>query len=136
VCAGGDRGAVEDNAAVEILGVTRPIPDPLLAPDPGVAILNAIKEMRITRLHARTPRLSSASSRRHRAALTSISVSGKGTRARGKFTPLVERRFHLKNILTARVRQELTFSNRIRSFGEQRDADGSLHLKMTDTIVL
>lgn len=39
VCAGDDRGAVEDSAVVEILGVTRPIPDPRLAPDPGVAIL-------------------------------------------------------------------------------------------------
>lgn len=39
VCADGGRGAVEDSAAVEILGVTRPIPGPLLAPDPGVAIL-------------------------------------------------------------------------------------------------
>lgn len=38
-CAGGDREVVEDSAVVEILGVTRPIPGPLLAPDPGVAIL-------------------------------------------------------------------------------------------------
>jgi len=39
VCAGDDREAVEDSAVVEILGVTHPIPGPLLAPDPGVAIL-------------------------------------------------------------------------------------------------
>jgi len=39
VCVDDDREAVEDSAVVEILEVTRPIPDPLLAPDPGVAIL-------------------------------------------------------------------------------------------------
>lgn len=39
VCADGGRGEVEDNAVVEILEVTRPIPGPLLAQDPGVAIL-------------------------------------------------------------------------------------------------
>lgn len=39
VYAGDDRGAVEDSAVVEILEVTRPIPDPRFAPDPGVAIL-------------------------------------------------------------------------------------------------
>lgn len=39
VRAGDDRGAVEDSAVVKILEVTHPIPGPLLAPDPGVAIL-------------------------------------------------------------------------------------------------
>lgn len=39
VCADGVRGAAEDSAAVEILGVTRPIPGLRLAPDPGVATL-------------------------------------------------------------------------------------------------
>lgn len=39
VCADGGRGEVEDSAVVKILEVTRPIPGPLLAQDPGVAIL-------------------------------------------------------------------------------------------------